>query len=228
MDISLPKGTFVEVDRNRLYFNRYQFCLRLVMPEVSAMRYLDHGLIDHYIEMRKRWNLNTRLAPVFRWRPVTVEDQENLHKLCDFFLADQRDRKTMIASDLIYIYTNDHSLIRDIIDLQFTVYHSPALLTKVNLRGVPEGVNLKTAKYKFRTYLRGMALSDNSAHSVRTYISAQQDVRLSPALKHWVSSNYRRTMDYFFIDHDHLGAVDMLNLIQPRLIRKTQPKYAYK
>jgi hypothetical protein len=46
-------------------------------------------------------------------------------------------------------------------------------------------------------------------------------VRLSPALKSWISQSFNRTQDYFFVDHDSLTWLTMLSLVQPGIVRKT-------
>lgn len=214
--------------RNSLWFDKYQYCARVTVQMAYMLRDFDHARIDFMIDRQRQWN-----GLIGGYKPDV--DVEKLHRLCDHLKGLSGDHKLMFSGTLIYIYTNDQDLLKELstweeLDkLKLTFFC-------VELFGTAGAVNLRNPTHKFRTYLRNIKLSDQQRESLGSYLQAQNDVTISPALSFFIRpssesvSSYRstRTQDYFFINHDSPGSISMLNLIVPNIIRKTLPITAYK
>jgi len=89
---------------------------------------------------------------------------------------------------------------------------------------VMHGVRLRRSDYSYRTYLRCHKWNANQIVNLRSFLQAQsQDVKVSPSMRHWFESQETRSQDYYFFDHVSRDLLLMLDLICPRLIRKTLP-----
>jgi hypothetical protein len=138
--------------------------------------------------------------------------------MCDFLLGDNTPKKIMICSNNLYVYANDPNLF-DRIERTGTAQRLETV--QVKLSGTPGTVVLKNPVHKLRSYFSGRDLDTQTRDSIKQFLTAQPNIRLSPALRHWISIEYRFTAPYFFIDHDDTGTTLMLNMIAPGVIRKT-------
>ena len=230
LDISV---TMQQMCRTDLWFQRYDHCVRFTINEAGSLRGLNHNQIDKTVRMRREWG-RVRYAKrnPGSWQDqwvgpliITDQDVDNLHQLCDFFQADQRDRKISISGDVMYVYTTDADLIRDICNLKIIKDIS---VTQVVLHGTPGTVRLKNPKYQYRSYMRSIALKEPVADNIKNFLKVQEEIGLSPSLKHWLTDRWKFILDYYFIDHNEHSTINMLRLIDPRLIRKTVPIVADK
>jgi hypothetical protein len=76
--------------------------------------------------------------------------------------------------------------------------------------------------------MRSIALKEPVANNIKNFLKAQEEIGLSPSLKHWLTDRWKFILDYYFIDHNKHSTINMLRLIDPRLIRKTVPIVADK
>jgi hypothetical protein len=235
MDSSLlPRDIPIKtVERNDLWYRRYEYCLRVHINEGSVLRYRDHDVIDRMIARRKEWG--RRIAHATQpgswvWKELDITDQDlaNLHTMCDVLLSIPQEHKIMISSNWIYIYTEDVALLDSIIGLEFL---DPSMMSRsqVILVGSPDTVIRKNSRYSKRSFFRNLSVTTTQLSGVSNYLLNQDSVRPSPSLK-WAMSNKftTRFMDYFFVDHDDDSALIMLSLIVPNVIRKTLPIRSYK
>jgi len=224
--------TVQQVCRTDLWFQRYDHCVRFKINEAGSLRGFNHTQIDKTVSMRREWGRvrhGGRNHGSWRdqWQPLIITDQDvdNLHQLCDFFQTNQQDRKILISGDTMYVYTTDTSLIHDICNLKIIKNISE---TQVLLHGTPGTVRLKNPKYQYRSYMRSIALKEPVADNIKNFLKVQEEIGLSPSLKHWLTDRWKFILDYYFIDHNEHSTINMLRLIDPRLIRKTVPIVADK
>ena len=229
----LPKIFTKTLERPNLWFREYDHCLRFYINEGSVLRYKNHDVIDRVIARRKEWGRVMSHSPQpgsWAWRPLEITDQDlrNLHQMCDFFLHEKRTYKIMIFGNWVYIYTKDPTLLDDISRLDL-LDPTQMIRTQLRLIGKPDTIVQKNPRYAKRSFFRNLSLSQNQKDSMFNFLATQDRIRISPALKHAMSSQYiTRTMDYFFIDHNDDAVLIMLSLIVPNIIRKTLPITAYK
>lgn len=221
--------------RTQLWFGRYDHCVRFSMPEASVLRYLNHKKIDRIISLRREWGkrMMTNANPgswLHAWSKVEITNQNvyDLHTMCAFLNTDTRDRKLVISSDTVYLYTTDPTLVRDVMAMPYVV---DPVYTRAVVVGTPDTLRRKNSRHAFRSYFRQQAVTPEQKTSLATFLAAQDDVRPSPTLK-WVlgqeSSKDQRFFEYYFIDHNDQGVITMLALILPGAIRKTVPIIADK
>jgi len=212
--------------RTQPWHGRYDHCVRFVIPEAGVLRYLDHRRIDKAIKVRREWGKRMMSNPgswVLAWHRTQITDQHvaDLHAMCDFLITDARDRKIMISGDVVHVYTTDVTLVQDIMALP---YVKDARHRQVHIKGMPNTVMLKQPRHAWRSYFRQRLLTEEQKNSVVKFLTAQTDVRLSPSMKWFLTSDHQtRLFDYYFVDHDDPGLLTMLSLIQPGLVRRTLP-----
>jgi hypothetical protein len=143
-----------------------------------------------------------------------------LHSMCDFLLSDTTPRKIMISNNHLYVYANDPVIYQRIQDHGLALFIE---LSEIQLTGTPDTVHLKRSDHTMRSYLRSRKLETATATSVRQWLVAQQSVRLSPSLRYWCENDGRWLFTYYFLDHDSVSTVDMLQLIAPGIVRCTLP-----
>ncbi len=222
---------FKTVKKDRLYYDRFEYCLGFFLDEVSCLRTLDHDQIDLVIANRKHWReiarqrwINGRQKHGIRpgrqyHREITEKTVEDLHGLADALLNTTCEFKLVVGAGQGYVYTNDLTLI-DQLD------HRPELTNKTYTRAEicrPKNtIQLKNPRHSYRSYMQMTKLTGQQKQQLINFFHNQQDqVRLSPALKSWIALSFNRTQDYFFVDHDSLTWLTMLSLVQPGIVRKT-------
>jgi len=212
--------------RSQPWHGRYDHCVRFVIPEASVLRYLDAKRIDKIIAWRREWGRKVMTNPgswVHAWAKANITDQQvvDLHAMCDFLVNDARPRKLMISTDVVYLYTTDETLVRDVMSLP---YVQNAVHYQARIQGPPNTVLLKNPRHAWRSYFRQQLITAEQKHSLVKFLTAQSDVRLSPSMKWFLISGHQtRVFDYYFVDHDDSGFITMLSLIAPGIIRRTLP-----
>ena len=216
----------VSIQRNSLFYDQYQWCAKFYMPECHALRRLDHRWIDRTLVQRRRWGRRLVNRPVGSWQgvwePLEIDQEmeQNLHIMCDFLLEDHTPRRIRIQEDHLFVYCNDPRLFDSINSLRECKHLE---VTGIKLAGRPGAVNLRSSDHAWRTYLRASRLSAATVQSVRAFLRAQQDVRLSPSLSAWCENDWLWTQKHFFFDHHSTSTIDMLSLIAPGLVKSTLP-----
>lgn len=222
---------FKTVKKDRLYYDRFEYCLGFCLDEVSCLRTLDHDHIDQVIANRKHWReiarqrwVNGRqkhgIGPGRQYhREITEKTVKDLHGLADALLNTTCEFKLVVGAGQGYVYTNDLTLI-DQLD------HRPELTNKTytcaEISRPKNTIQLKCPRHSYRSYLQTTKLNVQQKQQLVNFFHNQQDqVRLSPALKSWISQSFNRTQDYFFVDHDSPSWLTMLSLVQPGIVRKT-------
>ena len=229
--LSLTTPQFKIVKKDRLYYDQFEYCLGFHLDEVSCLRVLDHDHIDRSIANRKQWReiaqqrwLNSRqkhgigLSRQYR-REITEKTVEDLHGLATTLIDTDSEFKLVVSVSQGYVYTNDLALI-DQLD------HRPELTNKTytcaEISRPKNTIQLKNPRHSYRSYLQTTKLNVQQKQQLVNFFHNQQDqVRLSPALKSWISQSFNRTQDYFFVDYNSPSWLTMLSLVQPGIVRKT-------
>jgi hypothetical protein len=214
--------------RNSLYFDKYQFCVKLHMIEATALREWSHDGIDRIINQRKRYSLNINWGGSWKnssAERITPEVQQRLHRICDIINSSRDQAKVMLTGNWIYVYTSDQTLLKTLMDASTSLSDT---CTEVVLQGPPDCVILQKANHQYRSYFRNLRLDNNTSLNLRGFLQVQENIRLSPALMTFFENGWQMSQDYYFIDHDNMSTISMLSMIAPRLVRKTLPITQYK
>ena len=230
--INLNLETKEETDR--LYFDQYEYCLKLRMMHFSCLRDMHKTTKEQYevadsaitrLENRNRWNVGTSSWLSAFSSPSNTSSvkmmSDNLLDILDFLWAFRSDIKIMFSGDWGYIYSNSKLLLQQIASKHYiTAYYiKQAVVTRDK-----NTISLKDPKNRFRSFLRDRQLDDVQKTQLLTYLSRLDDVRTSPALNYFLKySSSTWTRRYFFFDHNDANIELMLRLILPEIIRQTQP-----
>lgn len=203
--------------RDRLYYKDYHYSAQFYLQHASALRVLEHKVIDDYVYHRKELNSYSN------WnREVTTANEKQLHNVCDLFLAFQEPFKKMVYHSHIYFYTNCLE------DVESVARHPDIKFFQVSKADVClplDVVLLKEPKRKYRTYLKERWIPDGQTPVLRNFLLNRGDCfDFTPLFKHRLEHWDRfYTMNHFFVDHDDPKDLLMLELVVPGLIRKTMP-----
>lgn len=218
-----PSINFTQIASDRLFYDRWQYCMHFRLEELSVMRDLDHADITRRLIQNQNWREHIRR----RWpqnnfvrthRDISEITHARLHDLCDLLLAHSPDSyKLVITVDQGRVYTNNLDLIHS---LTSVAYLENKRYTEAVIARSRDTVVLKGSKFKFRSYFTSIKLTLEAKNSIKRFFD-NQEIRLGPSTVKWFEQPYLRSQDYFFIDYNDLGCLVMLNLVQPGLIRKT-------
>jgi len=220
---------FNSVKKDRLFYDRFEYCLGFYLEEASCLRTKDHEQIDSVVKRRQQWlemaqqrwiagsKVNALLRP--RVRDITEKTITDLHTVADVFLKTSSVYKLVVSMNNGYVYTNDLDLIEQLSvmpELAFKTY------TRAQVARAKNTVQLQNPRHEFRSYFRNTKLTHEQKEHLMDFLRGQQGhVRLSPALNRWLDQPFNYVQDYFFVDHDSQTWLTMLSLVSPGLIRKT-------
>ena len=154
-----------------------------------------------------------------RWKDITEQTEENLHKLADILIKTSVDFKLVTSVNQGWVYTNSKTLVKQLdkmAELEFKEFK------EVHINRPKNTVKLKNPKHTHRSYFKLTKISDAEKERLVNFFVNQQDhIRLSPALAQWTVTPFKRTQDYFFVDYTGEEWLIMIALINPSIIRKT-------
>jgi len=209
------------ISRDRLFYDRYEYCFNFRMAEADTLRELDHAKIDQIIDYR---NSLQHVTPNFggSWHRKTMISniqRERCHIVCDLLL-DMPDLKLVLSRDWVYVYNNDLFALRQLEKLEFV---EPLSMTHVTVDRPRDTLLIRNSTYDYRSYFRARKIDIRTKDSLCRFLKDQQDIRISPGLQGFLSPDwkYHGLSDHYFIDHNETGVLLMLELILPRAIRKT-------
>lgn len=226
--LKTPK--FKNLQKDRLFYDQFEYCIAFYLDEVTCLRYLDHAKIDDMIERRKQWReiaqqrwVNGRqkygIILSRTWREITDKTKSNLHSLAQVLLNTDCKFKLVTSVNQGYIYTNDVELI-NVLDSMHEL--SCKTFSRATVSRPKNTIKLKKVKHAFRTYFKALQISAEQKDHLMDFLYNQRDhVRVSSALQRWIDQPFTRTQDYFFVDHDLATWTTMLSLVHPGLVRKT-------
>lgn len=220
---------FKSVVKDRLFYNRFEYCISFRLDEISCLRELSHENIDQFIKRRQIWreisqqriaNAGNRISIVGRrHKPITEDTVKNLHVLAETLLSCNSDYKLVVSVDQGYVYTDDLSLLDRVDQLPFLQYKD---YSRAKVDRPANTIRLKNPRHKFRSYFRLVKLTNDQKQQLVKFLKNQQaSIRTSPALTHWFDISFTRTQDYFFVDYDSELWLTMLALVHPGIVRKT-------
>jgi len=230
--LSLTKSVadFVPVQKDRWFYNRFEYNIGFCLDEVSCLRDLDHASIDNNIQRRKAWREIARerwanvpqkdqFGLMRNWTEITQTTVDDLHALAEILLTSTEDFKLVVSVNQAHVYTNDLILINRLDRMPQLRYKTYGRAVMVRPK---DTIKLKKSQHQFRTYLKNCNLTAQQKEYLENFLITQGDqVRVSPALQRWIDQPFTRLQDYFFADHDTETWVTMLNLVVPGIARKT-------
>jgi hypothetical protein len=224
----LTKSTlkFKPVVKDRLFYDRYEYCFSFTLAEANVLRGLNHDSIDSRLDQRiewreialKRWR---KTLEGMHWNQITDKVREDLHAVCNAIVDSGSDCKIAVSHHVGYLYTNDIPLIDHLRSFRCL---SGMNYTRAVINRPKNTILLKKSEYQYRSYFYYIKLTAQEKENLRNFFNNQQEhIRTSPSLYQFLNVKpYVRTMDHYFIDYNDEQWLTILALIRPGLIRKTQ------
>lgn len=210
--------------RNKLYFDKYRYCLQFYFPELSSIRGKTHSSVDHALDSRA-WARQVNFGGSWHYGvnipEITDEIRADCHLLCAFFIGVSNDYKLTISMDTGYFYTNHLQDVTDLLNFPCVMLEQ----LRESITDIPKNsIVIKNSQHLLRTYFKSQHLSSNEQKTnLKNLLLNQPEVRLSPGLLEWFTryefSKY--IADNYFIDHNDTGILTMIGLVCPIKIKRT-------
>lgn len=232
--LTVSNPTLKKKNSDRLFFDRYQYCLTFFMPELSCLRGIHKNNINlielianvrQSLELRYSYNsiwLRHGLNSAADKKQFSGQHRSNLENLAELLFDNLKDLKIIFYGSWGYVYSNELKILKTLSKLEYI--HS-ASLKEIIVNRPKNTIALKSSLYKFRTYFFEQLINQDQRESIVTFLQSQQDIRLSPALSKWCQNPkaFYWLQRSFFIDHNEENFPFALQLIHPHIIRKTMP-----
>jgi len=210
---------------DRLYFDKYRYCLRMNMPWVECVRFLDHDRIDYLLEI---WDTHAwydrKINKGGTWkirhrRTLVSEDKQKLHRLCDWLTERQGTIKQQFVKGKVFVYSNNEE---ELERLKQDIDPEIFLMSEVIIDRPQNTVKSRYPGFEVRAYLKAKSMSITEKRTFMKFIDQNMwHIRLNVGLERFVTNNSTRLRDYFFIDFHDKKLLSILELMVPGTIRKT-------
>ena len=215
-------------NRDRLFFDQFQYALRCEIPHITAIRnytgdFATDSVHTHrMLEMMKRWHSHVHVVDYeygTKNRHMTPKERDNVLDFLSRLCAAPELIRTSVSGGVAYIYGNNLDFLTGLTDSDYI--HSPEI-TEVYLDRPRDTVMLKKSNYQYRTYFRDCNITSENRQYLHNWIRNQQDIRVSPGLQEWLTNNWRNLYSNYFFDHNDIRLTQMLGLILPRALKATK------
>ena len=204
---------FNPIDRDRLFYDQYEYCFSFRMMFASLLRCKAKADIPKVAEHRNQWR--------GRWQKsaITDADVRDLMDMHDRLENLGKDHHVVIYSNNVYVYCNDSEKLAELTTAEYIVPNkgTRALLTIPRNR-----VLLFEPKHRYRTYFKERY---KDTEPLRKFLLARKDcfsytnnlaIKLTYPDRFFVQRHY-------FVDHDDPKDALMLNIVCPGIVRETLP-----
>ena len=216
---------------DRLYYDQYRYCFRVVLLYAETIgQQLDHQRIDKMVQMRENFSHYGRkinFGGTWRERETTPSqhDVDNLHTLCDFFIANKQDIKIQFLKNKCFIYTNRLELSEQLDQLGM---FEEVRVNEIDLSRPRDTVKSRYPGYHLRIYFKPMTVTTKERENILNFVDNNDyHIKLNVGMERFCSE-YRQVRssrltlrDYYYIDLKDKRLASMLELAVPGVIRKT-------
>lgn len=217
---------FKKRNRDRLFFDQFQYGLRCQIPHITAIRNYtgdfakDSELAHRMLDLMKRWHshvntLNYHAGDGF----ISVNDRSNIIDFLSKLCAAVDPVRTAVSCNTVWVYSNNVDFLQSLADSE---YSRKSEITLVQLDRPRDTVLLKKSNYQYRTYFRDCNITQENRQYLENWIHNQTDIRVSPGLQEWFGKGWRSLYSNYFFDHNDIRLTQMLGLILPRAIKTTK------
>lgn len=199
--------------KDRLFYDQYEYALTFRLTRAGFLRSKSHELLDKRIQWH---NVNQ-----FRWTK-TVEEPEarNLHDFLDV-LESLGSHKLLLTTDYVYIYSNSVDMLERIANLPYVNRNVRASQAVINRPR--DTVLLLEPKYQYRTYFKERFMTPENMAVLSKFLLSRTDCfRITDELRRRLrTENNCYTTSYYFVDHNNMEDLVMLQIVCPGIVRKT-------
>lgn len=205
---------FLIKDKDRLFYDRYEYSLSIYVPHIGLARSLNDRTIQVCIERwnsyRSSWNTSQRLSQ---------EQQDILFQVAGHLRGLDSDTKKLFYQNWIYIYSNNRKELEELASKEHLTssYAQQAVVSRPR-----DCLLMKQPTHKYRSYFRVYRMDNDNRLMLKNFFeSRHEQYKCSPSLKRALKSGNIYLLDYFFVDYNNPQDMTMLNLVAPGCIRKT-------
>jgi len=209
METLIFKPTF----KDRLFYDKYEYGLNFKLKHVNFVRGLSHESIDH----RAHWH---NMHSTRRYTSIVDDEaRKNLHDLLDR-LTSLGEHKVVFTCDYVYIYSNSVTDLQSFITLPYTQHY---WATQAVINRARDTLLLKNPKHQYRTFFRERYMTKESTNVLVKFLLSRGDCfRITRELHRKLSKgNNFYTLSHYFVDHNNMQDLVMLQLVCPDVVRKT-------
>jgi hypothetical protein len=202
--------TYKSTSRDRLFYDRYEYSVQFHLHGAGCCR--NPAAVNQAIMWRNGVNHWTN-------RQITDKHSTDLHNwLAQLNQLD--DHKVIYYSNHVYLYTNSQEDIEHISQLEYA-QHLEA--SKCVIDRPRDTIVLKSPTHKYRTFFKERYMEKTQADILRKFLLSRQDCfRITRNLTRKLEKNSMfYTSNYYFVDHNDMNDIVMLQLVCPGIVRKT-------
>lgn len=208
-------------DRDRLYFDLYQYAFTFFCRESHAIKEKDAKELARRVRFRQSWN---------GWPDEEIPELiDNLTQLQSYLVSVNANIKYTVSYNYVNVYTNDVAVIDTLI--KTCPFISFPRLKEANVTRSRDTITLlKPPEYKLRTYLKARWVDENVKQQLASFFETQTEgIKPSGAFASFLKNTHNRYSkihrqwipEHYYVEHDNTLYLTMLSLIIPGSIRKT-------
>ena len=213
-------------NRDRLFFDQFQYALRCDITHITAIRNFTGDFITdsvqarRMLEMMKRWYSHVHVIDYSAKEQYMSETQRDnvidfLSRLC----AAPELIRTAVSRNTVCVYSNNLDFLKALADND---YSRRSEITEALLDRPRDTVKLRKSDYQYRTYFRDCNLTQENRQYLENWLRNQTNIRVSPGLQEFLDKSWRNLYSNYFFDHSDIRLTQMLGLIVPRAVKTTK------
>lgn len=220
---------------NQPFYGLYEYSFRFRVTEVASFQSFQGNapiqrddlivsITNKYLSRRNRintWYMNHSISPGrITASSNEIRDREinDLIKLLDILYPYRSSIKLNLSGDYAYLFTNDINLIKRINNEPYVRYGK---ITRANVVCEPNSIAIRNNSYLYRSYIQELRLEKSEKVTIKNVLDNQENIKLSDSFNRWLTTDWKWSRRYFFIDHNDDKLQLLLGLVNPKLIRKT-------
>jgi hypothetical protein len=205
---------FVDVSRDRLYWDRFQYVINFHLPWAGKLR----GLF------KPRWS-NYRPDYLRLAGPRDTQNIRNVQAVVDLLLSHKDQYRSVITCDWLSVYTSDIELMNQLIPLIPATGNRPGFHRCAITRD-RDVVVLNQTQHQYRTYFNSVSLDRAEKERLLKFVNNRGDYfRITNGFRRRLESEFSwcNLTRSNFLDHHDANDALMLSLVLPGVVRMTVP-----
>ncbi len=206
---------FDPVSRDRMFYDQYEYGICVSLMEAGVLRAKTQSELVKAIGYRNQARFNWSQK-----EQITGEVLQNLLAAFDELDSVRDQIKLVISFDIVYIYSNDVSVLRRLASLPYVKFCNAVQSVVDRPRDI---VLITNPKFQYRSYFRDRSLEETDRDRLLNFIDSRKETfKITNTLKvHLERNRWHWVQRHHFVDHNDPKDITMLSLVVPGLIRKT-------